>query len=95
MAEGFAHADAPKDWIIKSAGVEQHGLNQKAVRVMQESGIDISAQTSDLIDNDFLNSSDYVITLCGDANDKCPMTPPTVNRIHWDLADPRSSNRHR
>ncbi|SUP60848.1 Arsenate reductase [Weissella viridescens] len=55
---------------------------------MQESGIDISAQTSDLIDNDFLNSSDYVITLCGDANDKCPMTPPTVNRIHWDLADP-------
>lgn len=88
MAEGLAHADAPKDWIIKSAGVEQHGLNPKAVRVMQESGIDISAQTSDLIDNDFLNSSDYVITLCGDANDKCPMTPPTVNRIHWDLADP-------
>ncbi|MCM0583283.1 arsenate reductase (thioredoxin) [Weissella diestrammenae] len=88
MAEGFAKKYAPSDWHIKSAGVEQHGLNPIAVTVMAEAGIDISANTSDLIDNHFLASSQYVITLCGDAKDKCPMTPTSVSRYHWPLADP-------
>ncbi|MCZ9310527.1 arsenate reductase (thioredoxin) [Weissella koreensis] len=88
MAEGFAKQYAPSDWIIKSAGVEQHGLNNIAVKVMAERGIDISANTSDLINNDYLQSSDYVITLCGDAKDKCPMTPASVKKEHWPLNDP-------
>lgn len=88
MAEGFAKQYAPSDWIIKSAGVEQHGLNNIAVQVMAERGIDISANTSDLIDNNYLQSSDYVITLCGDAKDKCPMTPASVKKEHWPLNDP-------
>ncbi|MCO6183205.1 arsenate reductase (thioredoxin) [Leuconostoc fallax] len=88
MAEGFAKDIMPKSWIIKSAGIEQHGLNQRAVSVMAEAGIDISNQTSDLIDDDFLFSCDYVITLCGDANDKCPATPANVKRLHWPLTDP-------
>lgn len=88
MAEGFAKQYAPKDWQIKSAGIEQHGLNPRAVAVMQESNIDISMQISDLIDLAYLNSSDYVITLCGDARDKCPITPAAVKRRHWPLLDP-------
>lgn len=87
MAEGFAAKYLP-DWRVASAGVETHGLNPKAVAVMAEVGIDISQHQSKLIDLDYLNSSDLVVTLCGDARDKCPMTPPTVVRRHWPLPDP-------
>ncbi|MBY4582019.1 arsenate reductase (thioredoxin) [Pediococcus pentosaceus] len=87
MAEGFARKYFP-DWTIASAGIEKHGLNQMAVRVMSEKGIDISKNESKLIDVDFLNSSDLVVTLCGDALDKCPMTPPTVKKEHWGFIDP-------
>lgn len=88
MAEGFARALAPADWTIASAGVEMHGLNPLAVQVMAEVGIDISQHTSKLIDDTYLNNSSVVVTLCGDARDKCPMTPPTVDRRHWPLPDP-------
>ena len=88
MAEGFARQLAPQDWQIASAGVEQHGLNPLAVKVMAVRGIDISRQQSKLIDNDYLQHSDMVVTLCGDARDKCPMTPPTVAKRHWPLPDP-------
>lgn len=88
MAEGFAKQYLPSDWIIQSAGIETHGLNPNAVDTMKEIGIDISNQTSTLIDNSYLNSSDIVITLCGDAKDKCPMMPPNVKRLHWPLSDP-------
>lgn len=88
MAEGFARQLAPQDWQIASAGIEQHGLNPLAVKVMAERGIDISRQQSKLIDNDYLQHSDMVVTLCGDARDKCPMTPPTVAKRHWPLPDP-------
>src|SRR5690606_26333279 len=71
-----------------SAGIEAHGLNPTAVKVMKEVGIDISEQTSDIINPEILNQADYVITLCGDANDKCPITPPEVTRLHWGLEDP-------
>lgn len=87
MAEGFAAKYLP-DWRVASAGVETHGLNPKAVAVMAEVGIDISQHQSKLIDRDYLNSSDLVVTLCWDAQDKCPMTPPTVERRHWPLPDP-------
>lgn len=88
MAEGFARQMAPQDWQIASAGVEQHGLNPLAVKVMAERGVDISQHHSKLIDNDYLQHSDMVVTLCGDARDKCPMTPLTVAKRHWPLPDP-------
>lgn len=87
IAEGYAQQMHP-EWTIASAGVEQHGLNPRAVAIMAEDGVDISQHTSKLIDNDYLMSSDLVITLCGDARDKCPMTPPTIERLHWGLNDP-------
>lgn len=88
MAEGFARTLLGSEWKVQSAGVETHGLNPMAVQVMSEVGINISKQYSKLIDTDYLNSCDVVVTLCGDARDKCPMTPPQVKRVHWPLADP-------
>lgn len=60
----------------------------RAVKVMAEEGIDISSQKSELIDLDYFNECDLIITLCGDALDKCPMIPKGVNHEHWDLQDP-------
>lgn len=55
---------------------------------MSEIGIDISNQKSESIDAEFLNHADLVITLCGDAADKYPITPPKVKREHWGFDDP-------
>ena len=88
MAEGFAKKILGDRFNVYSAGIEAHGLNPKAVEVMKEKGIDISKQTSDVIDPEILNKADYVITLCGDVNDKCPVTPPQVRREHWGFDDP-------
>lgn len=88
MAEGFGKKYANGEFAIYSAGIEAHGLNPRAVEAMKEIGIDISNQTSDIIDNDLLNKADYGITLCGDAEERCPYTPPHVKRIHWPLEDP-------
>ena len=87
IAEGFAKQYLP-DWDVYSAGIEQHGLNPKAVRAMQEHDIDISGQTSDLIDPDLLKRATIVVTLCGDARDNCPVIPPHVRQEHWGFDDP-------
>lgn len=88
MAEGWAKKYLSDEWEVYSAGIEAHGLNPKAVKVMQEVGIDISKQTSDVINPEILNNADFVVTLCGDARDRCPMTPPHVKREHWGFTDP-------
>lgn len=88
MAEGWARHFAGDKVTVLSGGIEAHGLNPRAIHVMQEAGIDMSNHTSNLIDNDVLNQSDYAITLCGDAYDKCPVTPPHVKRLHWGYEDP-------
>lgn len=89
IAEGYAHEFLSKlDFEIRSAGIETHGLNPRAVQVMAEEGIDITHQTSDLIDMDYFNQADLIITLCGDAKDKCPRVPNEVKYYHWDLEDP-------
>lgn len=88
MAEGWAKALLSDEWEVRSAGIEAHGINANAVKVMQEVGIDISQQDSALIDTNFLQNADLVITLCGDAADRCPTTPPHVERQHWGFDDP-------
>ncbi|KPV43122.1 arsenate reductase [Alicyclobacillus ferrooxydans] len=88
MAEGLARMLGADRIEVHSAGVEAHGLNPRAVAVMNEAGIDISKHTSKRIDTELLNRADYVITLCGDANDRCPVTPPHVHRLHWGFEDP-------
>lgn len=87
MAEGFAKRYLP-DWHVESAGIEAHGLNPKAVKAMAEVGIDISAQQSSVIDEAILQQATLIVTLCGDAADKCPVTPAHVTRVHWGFDDP-------
>jgi len=88
MAEGFARTMAGDKWDVYSAGTAPAGVNPRAVQVMAEVGIDISGQKSKAIDPEILNSADVVVTLCGDAYESCPLTPPAVRRIHWPLEDP-------
>ncbi|MFK3938041.1 arsenate reductase (thioredoxin) [Alkalihalobacillus sp. NPDC078783] len=88
MAEGWAKEILADEWNVYSAGIEAHGLNPNAVRVMAEVGVDITSQTSNTINSDLLENADFVVTLCGDAADKCPMTPPHVKRAHWGFDDP-------
>lgn len=88
MAEGWAKELLGDEWEVRSAGIEAHGLNPNAVKAMKEVGIDISDQESELIDSEYLNKATMAITLCGDAADRCPMTPPHVRRKHWGFDDP-------
>jgi arsenate reductase len=88
MAEAFGHKYLSDKFDVYSAGIEAHGLNPNAIKAMDEIGIDIRNQTSDMIDSELLNKADFVVTLCGDANDKCPMTPLHVTRWHWGFDDP-------
>ncbi len=88
MAEGIITHDFADRVETYSAGTEPHGLNPKAVEVMAEIGIDISANSSDHLDQFKGQLFDYVITLCGDANDKCPLFVGGVKRIHIGFDDP-------
>ncbi|OCS84642.1 arsenate reductase (thioredoxin) [Caryophanon tenue] len=88
MADGWARQLLPTNWHVYSAGIEAHGVNPHAIRAMAEVGIDISHHTSDIIDTKLLQEATLVVTLCGDAADKCPVTPSHVRREHWGFFDP-------
>jgi arsenate reductase len=89
MAEGFLRALGKDRYEVKSAGLEAHGLNPRAVQTMKEAGVDISSQTSDVIDPEILNRADYVITLCGHADEHCPaISNKNAVKWHWGFDDP-------
>jgi len=90
MAEGFARALRPEDIEAWSAGVEKHGLNPDAVRVMAEVGVDISGRSSKLTDELPDIPFDYIVTLCGHANEHCPYFPGLARRVHAGFDDPPS-----
>jgi len=88
MAEGFARELGKGILEPYSAGLSPQGINEKAVRVMKEIGIDISHQQSKSIDQELLRNMDVIITLCDNAAGSCPWTPPQIKLIHWPLDDP-------
>ncbi|SDK40064.1 arsenate reductase (thioredoxin) [Lacicoccus qingdaonensis] len=88
MAEGLGRTILGDGWEVYSAGIETHGVNPKAIQVMDEIDIDISSQTSDLIEADILKRSDLVVTLCSDADVNCPVIPHGVEKEHWPFDDP-------
>lgn len=88
MAEGWARAIGGGAWEVESAGIEAHGLNPRAVAAMREVGIDISRQHSKVVTPEMLRAADLVITVCGDADERCPALPPGVRKFHWPLPDP-------
>lgn len=92
MAEGFARVLGKGLIDAHSAGLSPTDVNERAIAVMQETGIDISDQESKEIDTDFLLSMDVIITLCGNAEASCPMTPPDIKRLHWPIDDPAAAS---
>ncbi|MGN7384173.1 MULTISPECIES: arsenate reductase (thioredoxin) [unclassified Paenibacillus] len=89
MADGWLKALGNDRYEVQSAGLEAHGLNPRAVQVMKEVGVDISGHTSDVIDPEILNRADYVITLCGHADEHCPViSNKNVVKWHWGFDDP-------
>lgn len=88
IAEGFGKKYLGDTFEVYSAGIEAHGMNPNAVKAMAEVGIDITSQTSDIIDAEILNKADFIVTLCGNADDRCPTTPPHATRAHWGFDDP-------
>jgi arsenate reductase len=89
MAHGFLQS-FDKELTVRSAGTEATGkLNQQAVAVMKEAGIDISHHTSDSVSMYLNEDWDYVITVCGGANENCPYFPGKVkHRLHIGFDDP-------
>jgi len=88
MAEGFAKEFGKGLIEVHSAGLMAVGVHRRAIAVMQEIGIDISRQKSKEIDEGLLREMDIVVTLCGNAEETCPWTPPQIQRIHWPIKDP-------
>ncbi len=88
MAEGLAR-ELGKGLIYPfSAGLIAAGVHPRAKAVMKEIGIDISRQKSKKIDEKNLMDMDIIITLCGNAEKSCPLTPSRIKRIHWPIEDP-------
>lgn len=88
MADGIINHDFGDRIEAFSAGTEPHGLNPKAVQVMAEIGIDISANSSDHLSKYDGQQFDFAITLCGDADEKCPMLIGGAKRKHIGFDDP-------
>ncbi|MGH9711312.1 MAG: arsenate reductase ArsC [Candidatus Acidiferrales bacterium] len=88
MAEGYLRHVASERFDAMSAGIESKGLNPLAVQAMHEAGIDISGQRSKDVTQLLGTPVQYVVTVCSNAREKCPVFPATVKFIHWDLDDP-------
>jgi arsenate reductase len=91
MAEGFARHFGQGRVEAHSAGMAPSTLNPHAVRVMQEKRLDISGQQSKAFNWDLARQMDVVVTVCGHANESCPVLPPEVKRFHWPLEDPAAA----
>ena len=92
MAEGWARTLRERwdgDWLsVQSAGIEAHGKNPRAIAVMREAGVDISGQESTRLTDALLAAADYLVTVCGHADEHCPVMPGYVRKEHWPLSDP-------
>jgi arsenate reductase len=88
MAEGLLRHDSGEAFVVESAGVEPTSVRAEAIEVMGEIGIDISGQRSKSIDEFVGLSFDWVITVCDNAKQNCPIFPAATRRIHWSIEDP-------
>ena len=88
MAEGWTRTLGGLRFEVDSAGIEAHGKNPRALAVMREKGVDISGQESTVVTDEMLKAADVVVTVCGHADEQCPVLPPGAKKIHWPLDDP-------
>ncbi len=88
MAEGWAHHLKSAVLEPYSAGIETHGLNPNAVKVMAEAGVDITSQTSTTVKDLEPVAFDVVVTVCGHAHESCPVFPAATRVVHVGFDDP-------
>ena len=88
IAEGYLRYFANGNAQVYSAGVETHGVNPRAIAIMKDDGIDISAHTSNNIDEYYNIDFDYVITVCDNAKERCPFFPTKAQKFHYNFPDP-------
>jgi len=87
MAEGFARKYCGGEFNVYSAGTKKHGMNARAIKVMQEAGVDISTQFSKTTEELPKMNFDYVVTVCDAAKESCPYFPGT-KIVHVGFEDP-------
>ncbi|MDQ2937967.1 MAG: arsenate reductase ArsC [Acidobacteriota bacterium] len=92
MAEGLLRQDAGDSFEVFSAGVKSSFVRPQAIEAMREVGIDISGQHSKPVDEFLDEEFDYVITVCDNANELCPVFPGRTKRIHWSIEDPAAAS---
>ena len=88
MAEGLLRHDGGAAFEVASAGTKPSHVRPEAIAAMHEIGIDISGQRSKSVDEFAGQAFDYVITVCDNAKESCPVFPAATKRIHWSLDDP-------
>ncbi|MDQ7961051.1 arsenate reductase ArsC [Flavobacterium lindanitolerans] len=88
MAEGFLRYFAGNKAEIYSAGIETHGVNPNAIAIMKEDSIDIAAHTSNHIDEYSHINFDFIITVCDNANENCPIFLSKGKKFHHNFPDP-------
>ena len=88
MAEGLLRALGGDRFEAASAGTEKTSVNPLAIRAMAERGIDISGHASKTVDGLLQEGWDYLVTVCDDANERCPFVPGIRTRLHWSFPDP-------
>jgi arsenate reductase len=91
MAEGLLRHDGGSGFEVESAGVEPSHVRPEAIEAMLEVGIDISSQRSKSVDEFTGHAFDYVITVCDNARERCPVFPAQTTRIHWSFDDPAAA----
>ncbi len=88
LAEGYLKYFAGNKANIYSAGIETHGVNPRAIATMKEDGIDISNHTSNHVDEYATINFDYIITVCDNAKEACPVFPSIAKQFHYNFPDP-------
>lgn len=88
MAEGLLRHDAGNAYEVFSAGTKPTHVRPEAIAAMREVGIDITAHRSKSVDEFAGQDFDYVITVCDNAKESCPIFPAKTKRIHWSIEDP-------
>ncbi|MEO6330796.1 MAG: arsenate reductase ArsC [Ginsengibacter sp.] len=88
MAEGYLKYYAKDKAEVYSAGIESHGVNPKAIEIMNEDGIELSNYTSNKIEEYRSIDFDYVITVCDNAKERCPLFPTKAKKFHHNFPDP-------
>lgn len=91
MAEGLLRKLGGGQFDAASAGTEATRVHPLAIEAMREAGIDISGHTSKRVDAFAGQQFDYVITVCDNANESCPVFPAATERIHWSFDDPSAA----